>query len=164
MDSKISESLDLGYSWTRKIPLFRCDYLQISIYDPIGTAFYRGAEACLLIFDITNSDSFQKIGWLKNYFLEHGPFWEPDTFPIVLIGLNSSPFWPQCNSWKGNKVDREEERQVSTAEVQAWCRANGGILYFEVSAKDNVMIEDVFQGIAETMHDRRIRQDKESIT
>ena len=30
-------------------------------YQALGTAFYRGAEACVLVFDITNLDSFEHL-------------------------------------------------------------------------------------------------------
>lgn len=60
-------------------------------------------------------------------------------------------------------MDREADRQVSSAKAQKWCQDNGGLLYFEVSAKDNVMLEDMFQMIADRMHERRIRMDQEVI-
>ena len=30
-------------------------------YQALGTAFYRGAEACILVFDITNKESFDHL-------------------------------------------------------------------------------------------------------
>ena len=49
---------------------------------------------------------------------------------------------------KGNKVDRENDRKVPTAKAQAWCKSHGDISFFEVSAKENIMIEEAFQVIA----------------
>jgi len=39
-------------------------------YQSLGAAFYRGAEACILVFDITNYASFEHLSTWKSNFLE----------------------------------------------------------------------------------------------
>ena len=44
----------------------------------------------------------------------------------------------------GNKVDKEDERQVSTEEAKRWCDDNGQIPYFETSAIENTSVDTAF--------------------
>ena len=48
----------------------------------------------------------------------------------------------------GNKVDRESERKVATAQAQAWCKENNDMLYFETSAKEGVSVDEAFVEMA----------------
>lgn len=50
--------------------------------------------------------------------------------------------------FKGNKVDRDADRKVPTAKAQTWCKNHGDISLFEVSAKENISVEEAFQTIA----------------
>ncbi len=70
-------------------------------YQSLGTAFYRGADCAFLVYDITNSWSFENMPNWKASFLQKSMVSSPETFPFMVIG---------------NKVDLEEEsRAVSTA-------------------------------------------------
>jgi len=52
----------------------------------------------------------------------------------------------------GTKADLPEEaRKVSKEEVEAFCTQYSIDIYFEVSAKDNHMVDELFQEIVETM-------------
>ena len=39
-------------------------------YQSLGAAFYRGAEACVLVCDITNYESFENLQSWRSNFLE----------------------------------------------------------------------------------------------
>ena len=66
-------------------------------YKSLGAAFYRGAEACILVFDVTNHESFENLaGWRAN-FLEKCMPKDAVNFPFFVFG---------------NKKDLEEDRQV----------------------------------------------------
>ncbi|KAL5104189.1 Ras-related protein Rab-3 [Taenia crassiceps] len=86
-------------------------------YRTITTAYYRGALGFILMYDITNEDSFNAVrDWvtqIKTY------SW--DNAQVVLVG---------------NKSDLAAERQI-TAE-------RGRLKFFETSAKDNVNVKAVF--------------------
>jgi Ras-related protein Rab-7A len=71
----------------------------------LGTAFYRGAEACILVFDITNNDSFDHLPFWKSNFLDKATPKDPKTFPFFVFG---------------NKKDMERDRTVSVSKYREW--------------------------------------------
>jgi len=97
-------------------------------FQSLGMAFYRGADACLLVYDITDFSSFEGLSKWRSEFLNQSNPSEPDTFPFVVLG---------------NKCDRELERAVSKERAEEWC-AEMNMVHYEVSAKDNVNVEDPF--------------------
>lgn len=96
----------------------------------MGGSFYKGAECCLLIFDITRAATFDALSNWKKEFLQHASIRNPEEFPFILIG---------------NKVDREEDRKVPESKARKWCKDNGDIPYFETSAKDNKNVKEAFE-------------------
>lgn len=66
-------------------------------YQSLGAAFYRGAEACILVFDITNPDSFDNLENWRSNFLEKCMPKDPHNFPFFVFG---------------NKKDLEADRLV----------------------------------------------------
>uniref|UniRef100_A0A914PIB3 Uncharacterized protein n=1 Tax=Panagrolaimus davidi TaxID=227884 RepID=A0A914PIB3_9BILA len=104
-------------------------------FHSLGTAFYRGADCCVLTFDVTNNVSFKKLdSWRDEFLIQANPQ-DPKKFPFVLLG---------------NKIDEKEKRTVSTQRAELWCQKNSNMPYFEVSAKNNVNIEKAFYEIAKT--------------
>ena len=104
-------------------------------FQSLGCAFYRGADACVLVYDITNSKSFEQLDLWRDEFLIQACPQDPDCFPFVVLG---------------NKVDKANERRVTTSKAMQWCRSKGTqtILHFETSAKESVCVEKAFQTIA----------------
>ena len=102
-------------------------------FQSLGSAFYRGADACVLVFDITSSDSFSHINsWKDEFEVQAG---QKD---VVLLG---------------NKADLPERRAVFERGVQSWCYKQGRdhdspIHYYETSAKDSTNVEQVFLAVA----------------
>jgi len=113
-------------------------------FQSLGGAFYRGADCCVLTFDLTNAKSFESLDNWREEFLAQGAPKDPENFPFIVIG---------------NKVDRETERKVPTAKAQSWCKNHGNIEYFEVSAKDNISVEDAFQVVAKQAASREKEDD-----
>lgn len=100
-------------------------------FQSLGVPFYRGAEACILVYDITNEKSFRSLdNWFDDFIAQASPK-DPDNFPFVVIG---------------NKVDRESERVVQKTRAQQWCKtkASKPIPYYEASAKEAVKVEAAF--------------------
>eukprot|EP00611_Tribonema_gayanum_P007728 TRINITY_DN1714_c0_g1_i2.p1 TRINITY_DN1714_c0_g1~~TRINITY_DN1714_c0_g1_i2.p1 ORF type:complete len:181 (-),score=35.99 TRINITY_DN1714_c0_g1_i2:831-1373(-) len=68
-------------------------------FQSLGVAFYRGADACILVFDITNPQSFEQLGsWREEFIAQANPA-NPDTFPFVCLGNKvgacvHEPAWP----------------------------------------------------------------------
>lgn len=102
-------------------------------FQSLGYAFYRGADSCALVFDLTNQKSFDALTRWKQGFLDNASPNEPATYPFVVIG---------------NKVDKADQRQVQSADARQWCQANGGIPYFETSAIENIQVETAFVDMA----------------
>ena len=103
-------------------------------FQSLGMAFYRGADACVLVYSITNSKSFQNLKpWKEEFLLQASPH-SPGQFPFMVIG---------------NKCDKEQDRTVSTSSAKAWCEEQGSpCTFFECSAKNATNVEQAFNAIA----------------
>ncbi|KAJ3569281.1 hypothetical protein NP233_g5152 [Leucocoprinus birnbaumii] len=103
-------------------------------------AFYRGADCCVLVYDVNNAKSFDALdSWRDEFLIQAGPH-DPDNFPFILLG---------------NKIDVEEgKRQVSQKRAMAWCQSKGNIPYFETSAKDAINVEQAFVTVAKNALER----------
>lgn len=100
-------------------------------FQSLGVAFYRGADACVLVFDVTVYKSFEHLSnWRREFLSQADPF-EPDNFPFVLIG---------------NKID-SDERAVSRQAADRWAKSNK-MPYYECSAKEGTNVEAAFKQIA----------------
>lgn len=52
-------------------------------FQSLGVAFYRGADCCVLVFDVNNAKSFEAIeGWRDEFLVQASPR-DPDNFPFV---------------------------------------------------------------------------------
>ncbi|GFY80217.1 RAB GTPase homolog G3B [Actinidia rufa] len=107
-------------------------------FQSLGAAFYRGADCCILVYDVNIVKSFETLqNWLDEFLKQVNPS-EPDTFPFVLLG---------------NKVDVDggSSRVVSERTAREWCASRpGNIPYFETSAKEDYNVDDAFLCIAKT--------------
>lgn len=101
-------------------------------FQSLGVAFYRGADCCVLVYDVTAPPTFKSLdSWRDEFLIQASPR-DPDRFPFVVLG---------------NKVDLEN-RAVSTKRAQQWCMSKNDIPYFETSAKEAINVEQAFQTIA----------------
>ncbi|KAI4821784.1 RAB3D, member RAS oncogene family, b [Gymnodraco acuticeps] len=100
-------------------------------YRTITTAYYRGAMGFLLMYDITNQDSFNAVqDWatqIKTY------SW--DNAQVILVG---------------NKCDLEDDRIVPTEDSQRLAEELG-FQFFEASAKDNINVKQVFERLVDVI-------------
>ncbi|KAG0173861.1 Ras- protein Rab-7, partial [Apophysomyces sp. BC1015] len=107
-------------------------------FQSLGVAYYRGADACVLVYDVNNFMSFQHLGRWHDDFLKQSslPPEEAEHFPILMIG---------------NKIDIND-RVVSRRQARAWAeqhsRESMQIPCFEASAKDGTNVEKAFTHIA----------------
>jgi len=101
-------------------------------FQSLGVAFYRGADCCVLVFDVTMPNTFRSLdSWRDEFLIQASPR-DPENFPFVVIG---------------NKIDLEN-RAVSARRSQGWCHSKGDIPYFETSAKEAINVEQAFQTVA----------------
>eukprot|EP00483_Globobulimina_turgida_P006451 UN06461 len=100
----------------------------------LGVAFYRGADAVILVYDVTNKESFKHLEKWKEDFLDTGKPKMEEKYPFIVFG---------------NKSDLPaHKKKVYKNEVNQWCNNNNNIPFFEVSAKENYNIEQGFVRIA----------------
>lgn len=66
-------------------------------FQSLGVAFYRGADCCVLVYDVTAPTTFKTMdSWRDEFLIQASPR-DPENFPFVVLG---------------NKIDLEN-RQVS---------------------------------------------------
>uniref|UniRef100_A0ACB8F5H0 Ras- protein Rab-7b n=2 Tax=Sphaerodactylus townsendi TaxID=933632 RepID=A0ACB8F5H0_9SAUR len=112
--------------------------LKLQIWDTGGqerfrsmvSTFYKGADACVLAFDVTDKDSFESLNYWRKDFLQKVTPTEQN-FPMVVLG---------------NKIDLKK-REVSKEEATLWC-VKKNIAYFEVSAKDDINVVQAFETLS----------------
>lgn len=101
-------------------------------FQSLGVAFYRGADCCVLVYDVTAPTTFKSLdSWRDEFLIQASPR-DPENFPFIVIG---------------NKID-QENRAVSSKRAQAWCQSKNSIPYFETSAKEAVNVESAFITVA----------------
>ena len=94
----------------------------------ITTAYYRGVMGVLLVYDITNQESFDALKNYHNDFKTHAT----DTTKLMVIG---------------NKSDEEDYRAISTNHGEDYAKSINAS-FFEVSAKNNTNIQQSFISMA----------------
>ncbi|CAH2036229.1 unnamed protein product [Thlaspi arvense] len=103
-------------------------------FQSLGVAFYRGADCCVLVYDVNSAKSFEDLNnWREEFLIQASPS-DPENFPFVVIG---------------NKIDVDggNSRVVSEKKARAWCASKGNIPYYETSAKEGTNVEDAFMCI-----------------
>jgi len=108
----------------------------------ITTAYYRGAMGILLVYDITDEQSFANIrNWMRQI-QQHAS----DSVNKVLLG---------------NKCDMVEKRKVETSRGNSLAEEYG-VKFFETSAKSNIQVEQAFMTIAKDVMHRLIETSSSS--
>lgn len=93
--------------------------------------YYRGANAALLVFDLTKYDTFTDVkAWAHE--LTHRVEGE-----LMLVVV-------------GNKMDLTEQRVVQAATARSYADSIGAP-FFETSALDNTGVQEMFQAVAAKM-------------
>jgi small GTP-binding protein len=94
----------------------------------VSTAYFRDAVGAILVYDITNEDTFEDLGaWLTDL----QQLCHPNAF-ILLVG---------------NKCDREDERKVGMQQVQDFADQYR-LEYIETSAQSGQNIQEIFTRLA----------------
>ena len=54
-------------------------------FQSLGVAFYRGADCCVLVYDVNNSKSFDTLdSWRDEFLIQASPR-DPESFPFVSL-------------------------------------------------------------------------------
>lgn len=131
----------IGVDFMTKALKIQNNTLKLQIWDTAGmekykqitTSYYRGAQAAIVCFDLTNKLSFSSLQrWVDDYSRYYNPIFQKNIFIV------------------GNKSDLREERQVSESEIEKWTSINK-YTYFETSAKTGENVENLFLELANTL-------------
>lgn len=99
-------------------------------YTSITTAYYRGATAFIIFFDLTNKHSFDCIPeWIDR--VNH---YGPECVPKILVGTKTD----LCNN--------NDQDTVTQKSIDELCNEYN-LLYFQTSSKDNININEIFNKI-----------------
>merc|ERR1712205_180478 len=100
-------------------------------YHSLAPMYYRGAAAAVVVYDITNADSFARAkSWVKEL--------QRQGSPNIVIAL------------AGNKCDLASKRKVESSEASEYAKDNG-LFFMETSAKTALNVEELFKAIAKKL-------------
>jgi len=127
---------------TKDITIPNLGQLKLQIWDTAGQerfrsmakSFYRGADACVLVYDITDIKTFENLDMWKKEFLEGICADETSTgdFPFVVLA---------------NKADMSGDAMVNKSRAEAWCKKQSNIKLFETSASSKLNLNEAFDAI-----------------
>jgi Rab family protein len=113
-----------------------CDTPGDDRFVPVGPAFYRDAQGAIIVYDVTNSESYNSVDyWMRELKVnvEEGI--------IILV----------C----ANKIDLEDQRVVDFLHASS-SAIERGALYAETSAVSGVGVEKMFQLALTTLMKQRL--------
>jgi len=110
-----------------------------SLNDPLAKAGCCGTPGILLVYDVTDRNSFNSV---QNWVNQIQQSADAQVSRILI----------------GNKCDMEDERQVSRQDGEQLA-AMLGIQFFETSAKDDLNVEEAFVTIAREVKNRSMESD-----
>lgn len=109
-------------------------------YDSIYSSYYKDADCCLLVYDITSKKSFDI---LKTYYIKKLKENCKNIIKVVLLG---------------NKSDLKDKRKVTTEEGMKLSQQNGYI-FMESSCVTNQNVADAFTTLIEMTNRELIEKD-----
>jgi Ras-related protein Rab-2A len=135
-DSESTVGVEMG---TRNITLEDKE-VKLEIWDTAGQesflaitrSYYRGADGCLLVYDISRRKTFTALSmWLS----EARAHSNNPNLVVMMIG---------------NKADLQDKRQVPREEAEEFAEANG-LIFLELSAKNHQEVQQAFLQTAESI-------------
>jgi len=102
-----------------------CDLAGQSFFKRVRREYYKGANCAFIVYDVTRRDTFEEA---INFWFEDAKK-ELGNIPFVLIG---------------NKIDKEDEREVSKEEGLAKSKEIKSF-FIETSALNNINVQDTFK-------------------
>ncbi|XP_073989164.1 RAS oncogene family member Rab4 isoform X1 [Rhodnius prolixus] len=136
---KGDSSHTIGVEFGSKIVTIGGKTVKLQIWDTAGQerfrsvtrSYYRGAAGALLVYDISNRESYNSLGeWLSDA--------RSLASPNIVILL------------AGNKKDLDQDRQVTFLEASSFAQENK-LMYLETSAKSGENVEEAFLKCCKTI-------------
>ncbi len=100
-------------------------------FQSISRGYYKSGVCALVVYDITNRESFNNVGtWMEECKING-----PSTISLVLVG---------------NKIDLEDKRQITYEEGEDFANQNN-MQFFETSALNGSNIDKLFNDTVESI-------------
>ena len=133
VDKNKSRQITIGTDFNDKIVEVESHQIKLQIYDTagaerfhaIGRSFYNKGDIFLLVYDITDRVSFEKLGFWLSEIKKNAA----EQARIILVG---------------NKLDKYLNRQVSKADGEKFAKENH-LSFFQTSATDNINVKELFE-------------------
>jgi len=111
-------------------------------YHSLAPMYYRGAQAAIVVYDVTNAKTFSKAtAWIRE-------LRQQANSQIIMV-------------LAGNKADMaSEKRTVSRDEAQAFAEENN-LIFGETSAKTGMCVGEIFMDVAESLARNGLRPESE---
>ncbi|XBW34719.1 hypothetical protein QEN19_000286 [Hanseniaspora menglaensis] len=131
-------------------------------FQSLGVAFYRGADCCVLVYDVTNEKSFQRLKTWRDDFLLNSNVSNPESFPFVILGnkMDVDDSKKQVTTKQANDLIIELSKTsndgagaatnggVTVSADEGSLQSNKNIPLFFTSAKGDLNVEFAFQEVA----------------
>eukprot|EP01097_Dermamoeba_algensis_P000537 TRINITY_DN1184_c0_g1_i1.p1 TRINITY_DN1184_c0_g1~~TRINITY_DN1184_c0_g1_i1.p1 ORF type:complete len:196 (+),score=24.35 TRINITY_DN1184_c0_g1_i1:120-707(+) len=139
VENDFAEGKAANFDTKEKTVNFEGRNIQLCITDTAGqerfrtltSSYYRNADAIIIVYDITNRESFQDVeGYIKE-----GERYGASTSQKFLVG---------------NKIDKASDRQITPANGEQLAQRHK-IPFFETSAKTGENVEKLFLQIIKTL-------------
>jgi Ras-related protein Rab-7A len=112
-------------------------------FQSLGPTFYRGTDCCILVYDVTRPPSFESINKWRSEFSQQLGLSNADDFPFLLFG---------------NKSDLPS-KAVQPSAAREYAEMNGGMLFYEVSAKTGDNVQTGFEAIVKKALEKTPKDD-----
>ena len=135
-DFRLSHENTIGASFLQRDMYVNGNIVKVEIWDTAGQEryrslvpnYYRKAHAAIVVYDLTNRESFENAAMWVNELKE--------AIPHAAIGLS------------GNKSDLARYRKVEREVAEEYAKENG-LIFAETSAKTGLNIQKLFSSVAE---------------
>ena len=140
------------YYKEKSVYLDNGEYADLKIYDTtckeqffyIVQYYYKSSDGIILVYDITDRNSFKKVDYLINELKKNNIF---GGIPIFLVG---------------NKIDKKYHREITFEEGEKFANKHG-FMFCECSAENGENIDFIFNKLANKIRENKIKKEKEKI-
>lgn len=120
-------------------------------FKSITESFFKGTHGVLIVFDLCNKNSFNKVqGWINSV--------KEKEEKIILILVGNKSDLRDCNLQTNKGINN----LVNKNDIDNILEINDNITYYEVSAKTNNNIKDLFVYLAEELNKTYIFDKKDN--
>lgn len=107
-------------------------------YHSLAPMYYRGSHAIMIVYDITNEQSYQKAKMWFNELNSHYVHLDENHYPVIYL--------------IGNKYDLEKnDRKITIERASAYAKKNN-LFFMEVSAKSRHNIMELYHEIGHRLN------------